>query len=386
MLNSPKLRIILLAAIFVGSGDNISRSEEHVTIRSAGTQLLLSGRTLVEAQDGGIYFESNDRQIWGVEPNDLLKHVKGEGSFQPLDRVRLKSELLAELPAGFLVRETEHYIIAYNTSDAYAKWCGSLYERLHDAFTKYWQRRGIVLQPTPPLVAVVFQDRRSFEEYGKTELGEAVKAVIGFYSLKTNRITTYDLTGVDQARGNFRSSDSIRKISHALMANPEAERTVATVIHEATHQLVFNSGMQQRFADIPVWLSEGLAIYFETPDLGRSRGWSTIGAVNRVRLAQLRKYLPNRSANSLKSLIVDDTRFHDTRLSEAAYAEAWALCYVLQKQTPLKKQFDQYLKLLQKKQIGLEDNPQTRLNEFESIFGPVKKLDARFLKVTSKLR
>ena len=241
------------------------------------------------------------------------------------------------------------------------------------------------IAPTPPLVAVVFQDRPSFESYGKTELGGAVKAVIGFYSLKTNRITTYDLTGVDRVRGNARSRDGIRKINQALMANPEAERTVATVIHEATHQLVFNCGMQQRFADIPVWLSEGLAIYFETPDL-RSRGWSTIGAVNQVRLAQLRKYLPNRPAKSLKSLIVDDTRFRDTRLSETAYAEAWALCYVLQKQAPMKKQFDHYLRLLQKKEIGFTDSPQVRLEEFESIFGPLDKLDARFLKTISKLR
>ena len=30
------------------------------------------------------------------------------------------------------------------------------------------------------------------------------------------------------------------------------ERTVATIIHEATHQLAFNSGLQVRFADNPL--------------------------------------------------------------------------------------------------------------------------------------
>ena len=66
---------------------------------------------------------------------------------------------------------------------------------------------------------------------------------------------------------------------------------VATIIHEATHQLAFNRGLQARFADVPLWVSEGIALYFETPDLRNSRGWQTVGAVNRVRLDRFRQYL-----------------------------------------------------------------------------------------------
>ena len=40
---------------------------------------------------------------------------------------------------------------------------------------------------------------------------------------------------------------------------PDWERNVATIIHEATHQLAYNSGMQRRYADNPMWVSEGLA-------------------------------------------------------------------------------------------------------------------------------
>ena len=42
---------------------------------------------------------------------------------------------------------------------------------------------------------------------------------------------------------------------------------MATIVHEATHQIAFNCGMQQRYADIPLWLCEGMAVYFEAPDL-----------------------------------------------------------------------------------------------------------------------
>lgn len=372
--------------IFIGVSNAVawSSANERITIHTATEKRQLSGHTLVEAQDGGLLFESVDRQIWAVQPEELIEWKKGDSAFAPLPREQLKQRLLAELPAGFEVHDTSHYIIAFNTSKAYGQWCGALYERLFSAFHNYWRRRGMKLRESPPLVAVVFQDRASFENYGKAEMDNAVKAVIGFYSLKTNRITTYDLTGVDRSRGNSRALGSVRKINQALMANAEAERTVATVIHEATHQLIFNSGMQQRFADIPVWLSEGLAIYFETPDLRSSRGWRTIGAVNQVRLAQLQSYLARRPPDSLKSLIVNDARFRDTRLAESAYAEAWALCYVLQKQHP--RQFDAYLKLMQEKQPLQTDTPQERLEQFEAVFGSIDELDRKFLKAIAKLR
>jgi hypothetical protein len=376
--------ITLLAIACVSHTIAPVSGDERITINITGVKQQLVGQTLVEAQDGGILFESVDRQIRAVQPDELLGRKKSDSPFEPLSREQLKIELLAELPAGFEVYDTSHYVIAHNTSKAYAQWCGALYERLHGAFYNYWQRRGMELHETPPLVAVVFQDRASFEKYGKAEMDQAVKAVIGFYSLRTNRITTYDLTGVDQSRGNSRSLGNVRKINQALLANPEAERTVATVIHEATHQLVFNSGMQTRFADIPVWLSEGLAIYFETPDLRSSRGWRTIGAVNRIRLAQLQSYLANRPADSLKSLIVDDSRFHNTRSAEYAYAEAWALCYVLQKQYP--REFDEYLKRLQTKKPLESDSPESRLDLFQSVFGPLEEIETRFVKSVVDLR
>ena len=132
-----------------------------------------------------------------------------------------------------------------------------------------------------------------------------------------------------------------------MLARPDAERMVATIVHEATHQLAFNCGLQNRYADIPVWLSEGMAIYFETPDLQSSTGWRTIGSVNRVRLQGFREYLPRRKSESLKTLLMDDDRMRDPRTALDAYAEAWALNYFLIRQRP--KQYVEYLKILEQK-------------------------------------
>lgn len=357
---------------------------ETVTINQQGIQQILSGRILVEAEDGGLLLETQDQIIWVIQPNEIESRQQDETEFQPAKRTELTAALLKELPPGFRIHETAHYSICYNTSKAYAQWCGALYERLHRAFYTFWKSRGIKLKETGPLVAVVFRDKAAFRAYGRSELGEASDSIIGFYSLKTNRITAYDLTGIEALRAPKDRSGSLSQISR-MLTRPAAERTVATVIHEATHQLAFNSGLQTRFADNPLWLSEGLAIYFESPDLKSRKGWRRIGAVNHFRLGQMRNYLPRRPQGSLASLLTDDQRFRDARQADDAYAEAWSLCYHLIRSRP--DQFKEYLeKIGTKTPLGV-DSPKVRLRDFEVAFGEnVSEIDKEFSKAIQQWR
>jgi hypothetical protein len=156
-------------------------------------------------------------------------------------------------------------------------------------------------------------------------------------------------------------------------------------VHEATHQIACNSGLQTRFADVPLWVSEGIAVFFETPDLTSARGWRTIGAVNSNRLAQFQRYLATRGPDSLKTLICDDKRLRDTRTALDAYAEAWALNYYLLHQRP--RQYVAYLQMLARKKELLWDDPQTRLAEFQAAFGEnLGQLDADFLRYMRSVR
>ena len=288
------------------------------------------------------------------------------------------------MPAGFEVLQTHHYLICYNTSRDYAAWCGALFERLYMAFTNFWSRKGMKLhEPEFPLVAIVFNSRESYVEHSQKELGKSAEAIVGYYSLRSNRITMYDLTGLESLRtagGRRGSSAQINRV----LAEPAAEQVVATIVHEATHQIAFNSGMQTRFADIPLWVSEGLAVYFETPDLQSAKGWRTIGAVNEPRLAKFREYLVTRPAGSLKSLISDDTRIRTARTALDAYAEAWALNYYLIQKHP--REYLDYLKKLAAKKQLLWDNPAERLQEFQASFGDLDQLDADFVRQIQKLR
>lgn len=361
------------------------RALDHVTMRRDGQEQAVSGQVVVTAEDGGLLLMTADGTLWAVEPDQLVARTEDKQPFHALSREELAKQLLADLPAGFEIYTTHHYLICHNTSREYAAWCGALFERLYKGFTNFWSRKGLKLrEPDFPLVAIVFNSRDSYAKYSQSELGASAESIIGYYSLRSNRVTMYDLTGVESLRGPGDRRGTAAQINKVL-ARPEAEQIVATIIHEATHQIAFNSGLQTRFADIPLWLSEGLAEYFETPDLQNAKGWRTINAVNSSRLVRFREYLARRTADSLKSLIVDDKRLRDARTALDAYAEAWALNYYLIHQHP--KQYLAYLQMLSEKKQFFWDDPQTRLDEFQSAFGDnLGQLDADFVRQMQKLR
>ena len=75
----------------------------------------------------------------------MLARRSDEQGFRALGRDELSRQLLSELPAGFEIHPTHHYLICHNTSREYAAWCGALFERLYKGFTNYWTRKGMKL-------------------------------------------------------------------------------------------------------------------------------------------------------------------------------------------------------------------------------------------------
>lgn len=380
----PPIWLLSLFVVAIG-WPRAASAMEHVVLKRDGREIEISGRLLVTAEDGGVMILSPNGVLWRVSPEEIVNRASDDKPMQPLSQEQLGEQLLEELPPGFELHYTQHYVICHNTSKAYAQWCGALFERLYKAFTNFWSRKGFDLhEPEIPLAALVFADRDSYARFQSRELGEAAARIIGYYSYDTNRISMYDLTGAEALRRSGDKRGSSTDINR-ILARPEAERLVATIIHEATHQIAFNCGLQTRHADIPRWLSEGLAIYFETPDLSSSKGWRTIGAVNQVRLAGFRKYVQRgRPADSLVSLVASDQRMLDPNLADDAYGEAWALNYFLIRQHP--KQYLDYLKQLSAKQPLIWDEPAERLQEFKQAFGDLDQLDAEFLRHIGKVR
>jgi hypothetical protein len=357
---------------------------EHVSYRREGQDSQVTGKLIVKAEDGGLLILARDGQLWAIEPQELLDHKSDAQAFEPLTPKELGEQTLTGLPGGFEVYTTTHFVICHNTTRAYAQWCGALFERLHAGFTNFWTRRGLKLhEPEFPLVCIVFADASAYHRFAAAELGDSAKHIVAYYSLQSNRVTMYDLTG-DQAIRRFGDRRGSTNQINQMLGRPEAERMVATVIHEATHQIANNTGLSQRFADVPLWVSEGVAVYFEAPDLSNSKGWKTIGEVNRPRLAAFRESLPRRSNNSLVTLVADDKRLRDPRQGPQAYAESWALTYFLIRQKP--KEYLAYMERMAAKRPLVPDSPDDRLAEFKAAFGDLDRLEADFLRHMQRVK
>jgi hypothetical protein len=352
---------------------------DYITVNQSGKQTDVVGKVQVEAEDGGVLLLARDGVLWPVPKEELVSRRTDDLPFTPLSREELSKKLLAELPDGFKIHPTKHYLICYNTSPAYATWVGGLFERLLGAFTNYWTRRGFELhEPEFPLVAIVFDRQSSYAQYSREEIGEGgASNIIGYYSLRSNRVIMYDLTGVEEVGGKGERTSAGR--INQILSQPRAERTVATIVHESTHQIAFNSGLQVRYADIPFWVSEGIAIYFETPDLQSTKGWRNIGGVNQVNLFNFRKSLRERPEGSLKLLLTDDKRFRDPATMSNAYAESWALNYFLLRTRAEK--YVAYLKQMSEQAPLVPVSPEQRLADFQKALGEdLGTLDAEFLR------
>ena len=166
-------------------------------------------------------------------------------------------------------------------------------------------------EPKFPLVAVVFADKPSYVKFSRGRIGQVSDSIIGYFSLATNRMTMYDLTGTQASRPG--QPPEHQAADQPGAAAPDAVRNVATVVHEATHQIAFNCGLHTRLSDCPMWFSEGIAVFSRRPTCAAAKGWSGIGAVNPIRVPQFQQYLRSRPRDSLRTLISDDKRFHDLR-------------------------------------------------------------------------
>jgi hypothetical protein len=356
----------LCVIVLAFSVDELS-AMDYVTARRDGTSEKLSGKVLIRARDGGLLFLTRQGQLLPLQKADIVSHQSDEKPFAPYSPEEVEMQILAELPPDFDVYDTRHYLIFYDTSRAYAQWCGALFERLHWAFMNYWDYRDFELEESQfPLVAIIFSNQNDFKRYAREEVGEgAVEAISAYYNLQTNRMVLYDMTGTEQRRrggGRMTAAQINRILSH-----PRAASNVSTIVHEATHQIGFNCGLHQRFSPFPLWVAEGIAIFFETPDLKSKRGWRSIGEINHPRLQRLKRFLVRHPSDPIRSLIRDDQLLRNTQTGLDAYALSWGLFYYLMHRHS--DDFIEYLNVISQKESLEEDSPEQRVEEFEAAFG-----------------
>ena len=164
--------------------------------------------------------------------------------FQPLSADELLPRL-QESPLGqFQVLKTQHYLIFYRSTLAFAEASGRLLEDLYRKLLDAFRKHEMDVHDTEfPLVAVIYRTERDFR------LSKPVDPEIqAFYEIFTNRIHFYESSDRDQQA-------------------PEvtALRKPQTVAHEGTHQILQNIGVHPASSAWPIWLVEGLAEVLRHP-------------------------------------------------------------------------------------------------------------------------
>ena len=361
------LQIVGLLFCWCGLGlaDEPASSETLTTVvmKVSGTPDMpkeISGRILVEAQDGGVLLEERNGRIRQLTPAVIESKTPSNVPFSAMTNDELGNELLSQVQAGFEIHQTDHYVICSNSAEEYSGLVGKLLEQVFDQYFQFMDEREIaVRQPAAKLPVIILQSDAEFKEFAAAHHPEtSFEDTPGYYSLRDNQMLLLDLT----RDRSLRSATAIRK----RLADQPLQ--VATMVHEAIHQLAFNTGLQIRMADNPVWLSEGLALYFEPIAPRSSNLWTRPGLVSGRHHPVFVRHSENGATEiPLRDLLSVDNAFLDADTMPTAYAESWGLTSYLFRQQ--KDGMQKYLTKISQRKPLQRVSPEERVAEFQEAFG-----------------
>ncbi len=356
-----RLSVIAMLVVLLGESRSCRADDSTWKIKiDDPTPAVLEGRIISEIPGSAVLLEERNGKLHQISAKQIKSREDAEHLFVPLTSSELAIDLLSQVPVAFEITETEHYVLCSNSATEYVEFCGKLLESVFDQYFLFLGELKIAINaPMRKLPIVIFATPSDFQAFAKQQHPEiSFDDTPGYFSVTDNQTLLLDLTG-DRS---IRSATSIRK---RLAEKP---LQVATVVHEAVHQLAFNSGLQVRMADNPLWLSEGLAMYFESGVSRSSLLLSRPGLVNpRHHPTFMKQVQDNRISGGLKSLIESDTAFQDAAEMPAAYAKSWALTHYLVREARIGMQ--KYLKSIatRKPMVGL--TAEQRTQEFQDAFG-----------------
>src|SRR5688572_6872438 len=107
---------LLPLCLLLAAPAGLARGVDYITHLQGGKTAELAGRVQIEAEDGGVLLLTPDGTLWPIPKEEIAARRADERPFEPLPRPQLAAQLAKELPAGFKVHHTKHYLICYNTS------------------------------------------------------------------------------------------------------------------------------------------------------------------------------------------------------------------------------------------------------------------------------
>jgi hypothetical protein len=361
MNQTIRLALLSLTTLLVVS--NVARAEKFMVELEVDGQRV-EGMPLAWSKST-VLLLARDGHLWNFHPSDAAKYRRTSDHFTSLSANDMRGSLKSEFGRSFDVSGTGHYLVVHpkGQRDTWAP----RFEELYRSYMRYFTARGFEpTRPVFPLVAVVFPNQQDFLKYASQSGAKLLPGTLGFYSPVSNRITLYDVTDGDRD-------------------NPNWQINSETIVHEAVHQMAFNTNVHSRYCMPPRWVAEGLGTMFEARGVWNARQFTNQSdRINRYRFDEFKQYSARqRKPGNLAELVSSD-RFFEAN-PEGAYAESWALTFFLFETKP--KQYVEYLQATAKRPQFSEYRSQERVAEFCQYFGKdLRQLETRFLKFVGGLK
>jgi hypothetical protein len=322
-------------------------------------------------------------QLLHLNVKDLKTFERVSDRFTPFSSSSFRKELLEEFGGSYEVSGTTHYLVC--APRGHSRRYAELFETIYRDTEQFYRVRGFAVNsPEVPLVAIVFGTQQEFVQYCIRDSVRPSAGLMGYYSLRTNRVALFDdsrlVSSVGPAGHRDLNADTSIAGSAAISGG-----TADTIIHETTHQVGYNIGIHSRLGGTPLWVVEGLATVLEPTGMRHKTGRKLLSKrINSERLDWFTNtHRPDRTSGYLARLIADEKFFHQSTLD--SYSESWALVFFMMENPARRKNFAAYLR-----NLGTRDplKPYTsteRLDDFQTAFGDISRLEVEFLRFMDRL-
>ncbi|MCE5229272.1 DUF1570 domain-containing protein [bacterium] len=250
---------------------------------------------------------------------------------------------------------TRHFELVNGRGNAWTDRMGDTLEDLYGAFRRDMAELGFALSdPAEPLIWLCFDNEKAFSEYARVADSFNPDWLREYYSPRTNRVAMLGAGAMART-----------------VADTDGEPIdILPISHESAHQFSYSTGLFKRGVMYPVWLTEGIAMSFET-DSAASMG------LNKFNLPRMRQLLKARREGRMLPLaqLITMTRFRPDEGHDIGdlYAQADGFfAYMLLSRTQAMRG---YIARLGSMPPGRRSASQLA-GEFTAAFGPLGKLEA----------
>lgn len=287
---------------------------------------------------------------------------------------------------SFAQHHTDHFHLMYRQQEMpspIVKQTGELLEHAYDKFVSEFKKAGFALGSVDErLTWVVFNNEHQYRDYARLADGMNTPYLESYYAARSNQVVLMQVS----AASRWNRDTSVRRRSvPANTVNPQVAGMdepseagsvnggggmldVRRAVHEAAHQLAFNTGLQKRGVMYPLWVSEGLATNFECD----SAKEIDVAGDNAPRNRQLMRAWSNGRLMPLSSFVTLVNIRSGEYSANDLYAESWAFFNFLFKTR--KSELKAYLTELAEAEPGPRDSD-IMMDEFTRAFGSLDRLE-----------